>query len=805
MLVGREVIAGLEHKRMRRDGAAFDACSSVAPLVCNGELVGMMALVEDITARKRALEALRESEERFRLALNEAPIGMALVGLDGHFLRVNNALCEIVGYSRDEIVGLTFQAITHPEDLDADLVLARRLARGEIPRYQLGKRYVRKNGAIVDIMLSASLVRAPDGAPLYYIAQIEDISARKRAEEALRRSEAQFRELIDHASDAVFIADLQGRYTEVNAAACHMLGYAREELVGKTVVDLVGPEEATRLTESREFLLVPGRVEVSEWTLKAKDGTLVPVEVSAKIHADGRWVAFVRDVSERKRSQEALRRSEASLARAQRVARLGSWDWDLGTDEVTRSAELLEIFGLEPGAVPSVRRSMRDYIYPGDREGVARAVDDAAREGRAYELEHRIVRADGSERVVLHQGEPVLAGGRVVRMVGTLLDITERKRAEFEREQTLQWLRAVLDQIPVAVLLVHGAHGERVEANRRTQALLGRPIERLGEDVDRVRDTEGRPLRLEELPSMRALRGEHVDGAEYLMRHASGSLVPVRQSAVPIFDAAGSVQGAVVAIVDITAAQELERLRAEWSSVVAHDLRQPINTIVLSVQMLARAGDDAQRRGRLLGSVQAAARRLDRMVGDLMDLSRLEARRLELLRESTDVPAAVRAGVERVAQSAPDRRFDVVVHGDLPPAYADSDRVAQIVENLLSNAVKYGAPGTPVLVDEDGRARRALRRRHQPGRRDPAGADPAALPALSAHAGREDRRGSREPVWGSTSRGSSSRRTAGASRSRARRGRRRRFDSRCLPRDDAVANSPSSHGVRSRSMLSAPV
>src|SRR6185369_8395122 len=116
---------------------------------------------------------LRESEERFRLTLDEAPIGMALVAPDGRFLRVNRALCEIVGYTSAELTGLTFQAITHPEDLNADLALVDRLARGEIPRYQLGKRYIRKDGTVVDVMLSGSVLRGGDSAPLYYIAQIE--------------------------------------------------------------------------------------------------------------------------------------------------------------------------------------------------------------------------------------------------------------------------------------------------------------------------------------------------------------------------------------------------------------------------------------------------------------------------------------------------------------------------------------------------------------------------------------------------------------------------------------------------------
>jgi signal transduction histidine kinase len=138
-------------------------------------------------------------------------------------------------------------------------------------------------------------------------------------------------------------------------------------------------------------------------------------------------------------------------------------------------------------------------------------------------------------------------------------------------------------------------------------------------------------------------------------------------------------------------------LRAEWSSVVAHDLRQPLGAISLNAQMLARATDDPKLlKG--IERVRAAANRLNRMVGDLMDLSRLEARRLELVRQRVDVPALVHAAVERVELQAPNRPFEVRLRGDVPEADADPDRIAQVMDNLLTNAVKYGKLGAPIIV-----------------------------------------------------------------------------------------------------------
>lgn len=341
---------------------------------------------------------------------------------------------------------------------------------------------------------------------------------------------------------------------------------------------------------------------------------------------------------------------------------------------------------------------MVDHLHPDDRERVLALVDAAARDARPYAVEHRIVRADGVERIVLQQGEPMVKDGTAVRVVGTLLDVTERRRAEIAREALLQWLTAVIDRSPVGLLLAHGASGAMVETNPRANSLLGRRVTRVDECADWMRDVTGARLPADQLPGHRALHGESVDWGEYACRRPDGVCVPILVGAAPILDAKGAVDGAVIAFQDITAAKELERLRAEWSSVVAHDLRQPLTTIVLFAQHLLRsARDPAARQG--LERIQAAGQRLNRMIHDLMDLSRLDARRLELVRKRVDVVELLRDAVERLALQRHGRAVDVHVAGEIPPVLADPDRVAQIVENLLSNAVKYGSHGTPIVID----------------------------------------------------------------------------------------------------------
>jgi PAS domain S-box-containing protein len=168
-----------------REGNPEYFLNNLAGTVEDGFLIRAWGTQRDITERKRAEEALRESEERFRATFHQAAVGVAHVGLDGRWLRVNERLSEIVGYPREELLGLTFQDITYPEDLEMDLDYVRRLLAGEIDTYSVEKRYLRKDGSLVWINLTASLMRAPAGEPVYFIAVIEDISERKRTEEAL--------------------------------------------------------------------------------------------------------------------------------------------------------------------------------------------------------------------------------------------------------------------------------------------------------------------------------------------------------------------------------------------------------------------------------------------------------------------------------------------------------------------------------------------------------------------------------------------------------------------------------------------
>jgi diguanylate cyclase (GGDEF)-like protein/PAS domain S-box-containing protein len=274
------------------------------------------AVIRDITERKRNENKLQEIQDRFRSVFDHAPIGMAVVSPDGRYVQVNRSLCEILGYPEEVMLAITWQEITHPDDLAASLAYARRIIEGEVPKYHLEKRFLHANGHTVWASLSVSLVRDRAGEPHYFVSQIQDVTERKRFEEALEQLSRQHEMVLKSAGEGIFGLDQDGNATFVNPAAARVTGWKAEALLGRNLHGVLHhtkpdgaayPEEECPIYAALKTGATHSRDDEVFWR---KDGTSFPVEyVSTPILQAGEVVGAVvtfKDITERKVLEEQL-------------------------------------------------------------------------------------------------------------------------------------------------------------------------------------------------------------------------------------------------------------------------------------------------------------------------------------------------------------------------------------------------------------------------------------------------------------------------------------------------------------------
>lgn len=281
----------------------------------NARLTNSMALL-----RRREGE-MRESEQRYRLTVSNAPIGLATVSPKGEFITVNATLCRMLGYSEIELRELTFQEITHPEDLEQDLAQVDELLAGGADSYRMVKRYFRRDGSLVDAQLDVSILRDRDGRPIHFISQIQDITGRLRVESALRASERKLNELLQNLPTAVLVYDQQGRVEYANPAAERLLGVGRRYLKGRTAANMVAKFQGEDGVELAPEEHAVSRVLASAAPLQdqiigisARDGSATSwAQVSAfpETGTDGgieRVIVTLVDITERKLLEQRLTR-----------------------------------------------------------------------------------------------------------------------------------------------------------------------------------------------------------------------------------------------------------------------------------------------------------------------------------------------------------------------------------------------------------------------------------------------------------------------------------------------------------------
>lgn len=471
----------------------------------NGDVVEVINILRDVTHRRAAEEAARRETEQFEAAFRHAPIGKALVDLDGRFLRLNRALCRMLGYSEAELLERDFQSITHPDDLASDLALMRRLFAGETDSYALDKRYIRADGSEIWVNLSVSLARHADGTPRHYLAQVQDLTERRAAEQALRESEARYRALAEASDDITAQLNMAGELTYVSPAVRNY-GYAEGELVGLHMSELVHPEDmpraATNLALALTNQLAPAPERVVR--MKTKAGEWVWMEGNPHLlrGLDGQPTGFVttlRDVTERREQEQLFEAAFEQAAIGKSIVAVGGRC--LRANEAM--CRLLGYTESELQAIP-----VRELFHPDDaNKDQESAAELIAGRRQSHETTRRLRRANGGYvwcRITVTLVR--YADGQPKHYVNEVEDLTGRYAAEAALKASEERYRLIAENSS-DMIVVSDLSGQATFVSRAVHNVGRRP-----------EDIEGRSalanVHPDELPQMLAACRALLEGAK---------------------------------------------------------------------------------------------------------------------------------------------------------------------------------------------------------------------------------------------------------------------------------------------------
>ncbi len=503
----------------------------VSVVVTSRDEVGSLASAFNDMAAEIAnrTDQLRSSEEKYRTILDNINEIIYRLRIEGggmqERLEFVSAQCRpITGYGPEEFIhdpGLWLRLI-HPEDVPALAQATEAVIRSR----KSGTRVYRLRPKDRDdyLWIEDKMVPETDagGAVVACWGVARDVTERRRSEEQLRLKE----EAIASSINAMALTDLDGTLVYVNRAFLRMWRYDAEgEVLGTPLVDLW--QDRNRAREILRNLVERGLWR-GELTGTRRDGSVVEVQLASNAVAGeegrpGRLLVSCIDITERKQTERALAVNASRLAAAQRIARLGTWEWDVGTNELWWSDQIYQIFDLRPREFPATYEAFLERVHPEDRDVVQAAVDSSLAHSTPYDIDHRIVLPDGRIRYVHEQGTVHAdATGKAVRMTGTVQDITARKRMEDSVRESEQRFRGIFNGVYDGILVADVETQGFILANARICAMLGytlNEIAQLGvkdihppEDVQRLAE-QFRSMAQGDMTLVRDVRVKRKDGS----------------------------------------------------------------------------------------------------------------------------------------------------------------------------------------------------------------------------------------------------------------------------------------------------
>jgi PAS domain S-box-containing protein len=666
-----------------------------------GQVVAIGGSVREVTELRQLLKRLQEHEFNWKTAQRIAHVGSWQFDYLTNTVTWSEEVYRIHGCdpALPPPQGDALSQYIHPDDRArfAQLITQARTGQG----FELELRIVRPSGEIRHVEARGEPGVFDDQGQLIRIfGTLLDVTDRKQAEIALRRSEFALREAQKIAHVGHWHVD---RVTEEivwseEVFRIHGLDPSDSSMGALEASQFIHPDDVP-MRNAMYVAALRGENSEADLRIVRPSGEVRYIEAHCSPRAfndQGEVVEIfgtVLDVTERKRVEAALRRSEANLARAQKIAKLGHWEYDLTSHTCTWSDELYAIHQLDPSQPPPNGEAMDHLIHPDDLWIDRQYLKAPLLAGQPCRADLRIIRQDGEIRHVEARGEPIFDDkGNVTHWVGTLFDISDRKRIEEKLRRNEAEMAAILKAMPDMLIRVT-KDGRRLFISPGT-LISYKPVEQL----------QDQPLHKTLPMHLATQRMEYVRQAiETGERQVYEYDIPI--NGLPRKEEARIVaindNEALIIVRDITERHQVEQVKDEFISMVSHELRTPLTSIqvalsLLDEQLVAPGSEDAQQ---MIHVANEGVDRLVRLVNDILDLERLESGKLCIQPQPCQTQNLVNTAIQEMQDLANRANVTISPSGTSHGLQADPDRIVQVLTNLLSNAIRFSNSGDQVWVE----------------------------------------------------------------------------------------------------------
>ena len=665
---------------------------------------GLKLLSEEILSLilgKRQLESIENFEKLFNLS-NDL---ICVTSADGFFKKTSPSFETLLGWDEKFLRENSFFTLIHPDDLENTKKEMVKQASG-VSTINFTQRFRTKNGQYKILQWAAS--PEPSTGRLFAIAR--DITNERNKEEQIRVSENKFRSFFEYSQGLMCTHDLKGKFLSVNKSGASLLGYTTDEILGKSLFDIVPAKHHPSLQQYLDDINQNGKSKGLMTTLH-KDGSirvwLYNNTIEKNLEGERYVIGNSIDVTERLNLEKDLKRTKEIMEQTNKVARVGAWEVLVDKQKIYWSDLTKEIHETPADYIPNLEKGLEFYKEGENRDRITHAVNEGMKNGSSWDLELLIITAKGNERWVRVQGKADMQNGKCKRLYGAFQDIDEQKRTKLALEASEIKYRAFFDISPVGIAINRHSDGKFIDGNKALYRMIGYTEEeyrKLGHwDVTPAKYDDDEMKHRISL----TLNGRYGPyEKEYI--HKDGHSVPVLLNGIKFTATKGEEQVYSV-IQDITEAhQQREELKAakiqseqasiaksEFLASMSHEIRTPLNGVIGFTDLILKTKlDETQQQ--YLSIVNQSANALLSIINDILDFSKIEAGKLELEIEKCDLYEIGSQAADIISYQIKNKDLEMLLNisTELPRfIWADAVRLKQVLINLLSNASKFTEKG----------------------------------------------------------------------------------------------------------------